>query len=123
MADVFESCIPGYFAVFWPCDDGDDEAFREGVAISIGDVVGILPSDEYCGGVVGSIDDTEDGDVEWTTSSRFNNKSGSAAALEAAVVGLEITLENQSIFRFGLGKRSEQPPLSVQQRCRDPADG
>ncbi len=28
--------------VLLPCDDGDDEAFRDGVAISMGDVVVII---------------------------------------------------------------------------------
>ena len=36
-----------------PCDGGDDEAFRDGVAILIGEVVCIVKSSWPCGGVGG----------------------------------------------------------------------
>lgn len=36
-----------------PCDDGDDEEFLVGVAMSIGDVDGIVMSPGYEGGVMG----------------------------------------------------------------------
>lgn len=44
IADVLESSTPvlNLTPDFVPWDDGDDEAFRDGVAISIGDVVVIV---------------------------------------------------------------------------------
>jgi hypothetical protein len=44
IAEVLESSTPPWkrMAVLVPWEDGDEEGFREGVAISIGDVVVIV---------------------------------------------------------------------------------
>jgi len=55
MADVLESvsAVSRYLVFFLPCDDGDEEAFLVGVAISIGEVDGIVVWSRsisiYCG--------------------------------------------------------------------------
>jgi hypothetical protein len=44
MAEVRESVSwkLAVAVVFWPCDEGEDEEFRVGVAMSIGEVIGIV---------------------------------------------------------------------------------
>jgi hypothetical protein len=80
--------MPWYLAVVWPWDDGDDEAFREGVAISMGEVVCILSSCICGGGVMGSVwvDEMEEGEGESTLELVINNVSGAAGSSEKALL-------------------------------------
>jgi len=67
-----------------PCDEGDDDAFRVGVAMSIGEVIGIVTLElaiSLSSGVGGWLEKGEDA-LEWSSSSSIKRTSTSSSLPE-----------------------------------------